>query len=262
MKQDKLKATARLLEIMDTLREQCPWDRKQTFETLRNNTIEETCELADAILNKDLDGIKEEAGDLLLHVVFYAKLGEEAGAFDYADVVNALCDKLVYRHPHIYGEVHADTPEEVKANWEALKLRKKNRRSGTLGGVPVSLPALVKAYRIGEKAAATGFDWEKKEDVWAKVKEETAEVEAEMTSGDRTAMEEEFGDLLFALVNACRLYGIDPESALERSNKKFMNRFNYMEECASSEGHTLHELSLDRMEELWQQAKHAAAEKE
>ena len=262
MKQDKLKATARLLEIMDTLREQCPWDRKQTFETLRNNTIEETYELADAILNKDLDGIKEEAGDLLLHVVFYAKLGEEAGAFDYADVVNALCDKLVYRHPHIYGEVHADTPEEVKANWEALKLRKKNRRSGTLGGVPVSLPALVKAYRIGEKAAATGFDWEKKEDVWAKVKEETAEVEAEMTSGDRTAMEEEFGDLLFALVNACRLYGIDPESALERSNKKFMNRFNYMEECASSEGHTLHELSLDRMEELWQQAKHAAAEKE
>ena len=177
-------------------------------------------------------------------------------------MVNALCDKLVYRHPHIYGEVHADTPEEVKANWEALKLRKKNRRSGTLGGVPVSLPALVKAYRIGEKAAATGFDWEKKEDVWAKVKEETAEVEAEMTSGDRTAMEEEFGDLLFALVNACRLYGIDPESALERSNKKFMNRFNYMEECASSEGHTLHELSLDRMEELWQQAKHAAAEKE
>ena len=141
MKQDKLKATARLLEIMDTLREQCPWDRKQTFETLRNNTIEETYELADAILNKDLDGIKEEAGDLLLHVVFYAKLGEEAGAFDYADVVNALCDKLVYRHPHIYGEVHADTPEEVKANWEALKLRKKNRRSGTLGGVPVSLPA-------------------------------------------------------------------------------------------------------------------------
>ena len=220
MKQDKLKATARLLEIMDTLREQCPWDRKQTFETLRNNTIEETYELADAILNKDLDGIKEEAGDLLLHVVFYAKLGEEAGAFDYADVVNALCDKLVYRHPHIYGEVHADTPEEVKA------------------------------------------DWEKKEDVWAKVKEETAEVEAEMISGDRTAMEEEFGDLLFALVNACRLYGIDPESALERSNKKFMNRFNYMEECASSEGHTLHELSLDRMEELWQQAKHAAAEKE
>ena len=281
MKQDKLKATARLLEIMDTLREQCPWDRKQTFETLRNNTIEETYELADAILNKDLDGIKEEAGDLLLHVVFYAKLGEEARAFDYADVVNALCDKLVYRHPHIYGEVHADTPEEVKANWEALKLRKKNRRSGTLGGVPVSLPALVKAYRIGEKAAATGFDWEKKEDVWAKVKEETAEVEAEMTSGDRTAMDKElgeveaemksgnktdlegeFGDLLFALVNACRLYGIDPESALERSNKKFMNRFNYMEECASSEGHTLHELSLDRMEELWQQAKHAAAEKE
>lgn len=257
MKQDRLEATAHLLEIMDTLREQCPWDRKQTFETLRNNTIEETYELADAILNKDLDGIKEEAGDLLLHVVFYAKLGEETGAFDYADVVNALCDKLVYRHPHIYGDVRAETPEEVKTNWEALKLRKKNRKSGTLGGVPVSLPALVKAFRIGEKAAATGFDWEKKEDIWEKVKEEMTEVEAEMVSGNHDAMEEEFGDLFFALVNACRLYGVDPESALERSNKKFIDRFNYMEERASGDGHTLHDLSLTQMEELWQQAKHA-----
>lgn len=250
-----------MLEIMDTLREQCPWDRKQTFETLRSNTIEETYELADAILCGNLDGIKEEAGDLLLHVVFYAKLGEEAGAFDYADVVNALCDKLVYRHPHIYGDVHAETPEEVKTNWEALKLRKKNRTSGTLGGVPVTLPALVKAYRIGEKAAATGFDWEKKEDIWAKVKEETAEVEAEIVSGNTVAMEEEFGDLFFALVNACRLYGVDPESALERSNKKFIKRFNCMEECASQEGHTLRDLSLAQMEELWQQAK-AATKKE
>ena len=258
MKQDKLKATARLLEIMDTLREQCPWDRKQTFETLRNNTIEETYELADAILNKDLDGIKEEAGDLLLHVVFYAKLGEEAGAFDYADVVNALCDKLVYRHPHIYGEVHADTPEEVKANWEALKLRKKNRRSGTLGGVPVSLPALVKAYRIGEKAAATGFDWEKKEDVWAKVKEETAECEEILPVPEEDPhVTEELGDLLFSVVNLCRKKGIDPETAMAGANRKFERRFNEMERLLAKDGLSLEEASLDAMEERWQQAKSA-----
>lgn len=255
MNQDRLKATARLLKIMDELREQCPWDRKQTFETLRNNTIEETYELADAILSGNLDGIKEEAGDLLLHVVFYSKLGEEIGAFDYADVVNALCDKLIYRHPHIYGDVHAETPEEVKANWEALKLRKKNRKSGTLGGVPRSLPALVKAYRMGEKAAGTGFDWEHKEDVWAKVKEEIAEVESEMKSGGKSDLEAEFGDLFFALVNAARLYGVDPESALSRTNNKFMRRFNYMEEQAAAQGHTLHDLTLDQMEALWQQAK-------
>lgn len=262
MNQDRLKATARLLKIMDELREQCPWDRKQTFETLRNNTIEETYELADAILSGNLDGIKEEAGDLLLHVVFYSKLGEEIGAFDYADVVNALCDKLIYRHPHIYGDVHAETPEEVKANWEALKLRKKNRKSGTLGGVPRGLPALVKAYRIGEKAASTGFDWEKKEEVWEKVKEEVSEVEAEMRSGDREHLEEEFGDLFFALVNASRLYGVDPEIALERCNKKFINRFNYMEEQAAAAGKTLHDLSLPEMEALWQQAKTAPKREE
>lgn len=261
MKQNPLEATARLLEVMDTLRERCPWDRKQTFETLRNNTIEETYELADAILNRDLDGIKEETGDLLLHVAFYAKLGEEAGAFDYADVVNALCDKLIYRHPHIYGDVHAATPEEVKTNWEALKLRKKNRKSGTLSGVPVSLPALVKAFRIGEKAASAGFDWEKKEDVWAKVREEAAEVEAEMTSGSRDALEEEFGDLLFAVVNACRLYGVDPESALERTNRKFIRRFGAMEEYAAAGGDTLQELSLDELEALWQRAKQETKEK-
>ncbi|MDE5730370.1 MAG: nucleoside triphosphate pyrophosphohydrolase [Alistipes sp.] len=260
MKRNSLEATERLLGILDTLREQCPWDRKQTFETLRSNTIEETYELADAILNGDLEGIREEAGDLLLHVVFYAKLGAEAGAFDYADVVEALCDKLVYRHPHIYGDVHASTPEEVKANWEALKLRKKNRRSGTLGGVPVSLPALVKAFRISEKAASTGFDWEKKEDVWAKVKEETAEVETEMASGNKEALEEEFGDLLFTLVNACRLYGVDPETALERTNRKFIRRFGCMEREAERQGHTLHELPTAQMEELWQQAKTAREE--
>ena len=185
MEDKRLEATARLLDVMTTLRRECPWDREQTFDSLRSNTIEETYELADAITDHNMEGIKEELGDLLLHVVFYSKLGEEAGAFDYADVANALCDKLVYRHPHVYGDIHANTPDQVKENWEALKLRKKNRKSGTLGGVPRSLPALVKAFRVGEKAAATGFDWQKREDVWDKVKEETAEVEAEMRSGDK-----------------------------------------------------------------------------
>ena len=255
MEQDKrAAATLRLLKIMDELREKCPWDRKQTFETLRGNTIEETYELADAILDRNMEGIREELGDLMLHIVFYSKLGAEAGAFDYADVVDGLCDKLIYRHPHVYGDIHANTPDQVKENWEALKLRKKNRRSGTLGGVPRSLPAMVKAYRMGEKAAGAGFDWEQKEDVWDKVREELGEVEAEMKSGSKTDLEGEFGDLLFALVNACRLYGVDPESALERTNKKFIQRFNYMEERAAAKGHTLHEMSLGAMEELWQEA--------
>lgn len=256
MEQDKrAAATLRLLKIMDELREKCPWDRKQTFETLRGNTIEETYELADAITAHNMEGIKEELGDLLLHVVFYSKLGEEQGAFDFGDVANALCDKLIYRHPHVYGDIHANTPDEVKENWEALKLRKKNRKSGTLGGVPRSLPALVKAFRVGEKAAGAGFDWQRKEDVWAKVKEEIAEVEAEMRAGRREELEGEFGDLFFALVNAARLYGVDPESALARTNEKFIRRFNYMEEQAAAQGSSLHDLSLDQMEALWQEAK-------
>lgn len=255
MEDKRLKATARLLEVMNTLRRECPWDREQTFESLRNNTIEETYELVDAITDGNMDGIKEELGDLLLHVVFYSKLGEEQGAFDFGEVADALCDKLIYRHPHVYGEIHADTPDAVKENWEALKLRKKNRKSGTLGGVPRSLPAMVKAFRVGEKAAATGFDWEKREDVWAKVKEEIAEVDAEMLAGDKERLEGEFGDLFFSLINACRLYGVDPEAALERTNKKFIRRFGSMEERAAAEGHTLHELSSARMEELWEQAK-------
>lgn len=255
MEDKRLKATARLLEVMNTLRRECPWDREQTFDSLRSNTIEETYELADAITDHNMEGIKEELGDLLLHVVFYSKLGEEEGAFDFGDVADALCDKLIYRHPHVYGDIHANTPDQVKENWEALKLRKKNRRSGTLGGVPRSLPAMVKAYRMGEKAAGTGFDWEQKEDVWDKVREELGEVEAEMKSGSKTDLEGEFGDLLFALVNACRLYGVDPESALERTNKKFIQRFNYMEERAAAKEHTLHEMSLGAMEELWQEAK-------
>lgn len=259
MEDKRLKATARLLEVMNTLRRECPWDREQTFDSLRSNTIEETYELADAITDHNMEGIKEELGDLLLHVVFYSKLGEEAGAFDFGEVADALCDKLVYRHPHVYGDIHANTPDAVKENWEALKLRKKNRKSGTLGGVPRSLPALVKAFRVGEKAAATGFDWQRREDVWDKVKEEIAEVETEMrseASDSREKLEGEFGDLFFALVNASRLYGIDPESALERTNKKFMRRFNYMEEKAVAEGYTLHELPLEKMEEYWQEAKH------
>lgn len=255
MEDKRLKATARLLEVMNTLRRECPWDREQTFDSLRSNTIEETYELADAITDHNMEGIKEELGDLLLHVVFYSKLGEEEGAFDFGDVADALCDKLIYRHPHVYGDIHANTPDQVKENWETLKLRKKNRRSGTLGGVPRSLPAMVKAYRMGEKAAGAGFDWEQKEDVWDKVREELGEVEAEMKSGSKTDLEGEFGDLLFALVNACRLYDVDPESALERTNKKFIQRFNYMEERAAAKGHTLHEMSLGAMEELWQEAK-------
>ena len=249
------KATARLLEVMDTLRRECPWDREQTFDTLRNNTIEEVYELADAITDKNMEGIKEELGDLLLHVAFYSKLGDEQGAFDYTDVANGVCDKLIYRHPHVYGDIHAETPEEVKQNWEALKLRKKRRKSGTLGGVPVSLPAMVKAFRVGEKAASVGFDWEKREDVWAKVKEELGEVDAEIEAKDKERLTDEMGDLFFALINACRLYGIDPEGALERTNKKFIRRFNHIEQRAEEQGKTLSEMTLEEMDGYWNEAK-------
>ena len=253
--ENKLKATARVLEVMDTLREQCPWDREQTFASLRYNTIEEAFELTDAITDGDMEGIKEELGDVLLHIVFYSKMADEQGQFDFADVCNALCDKLIYRHPHVYGDVLADSPEEVKQNWEALKLRKKARKSGILGGVPRSLPAMVKAFRIGEKAASAGFDWEKKEDVWQKVYEEVAEVEAEMKADNLDNIEAEIGDLFFALINACRLYGIDPENALERTNKKFIKRFNHIEARAAEKGKMVSELPLDELESYWQEAK-------
>ena len=249
----KLKAAERLLEVMDTLREKCPWDREQTIESLRNNTIEETYELADAIADKNMDGIKEELGDLLLHVVFYSKLGEEQGAFDFADVADAECDKLIYRHPHVYSDIHADTPAEVMQNWEELKLRKKKRQGGILGGVPRSLPAMVKAYRVGEKAASAGFDWEQKEDVWAKVKEEIAEIEVEMARGDKDRTESEIGDLFFALINMCRLYGIDPEMALERTNKKFIRRFQHMEAEAGDRLFT--QMTAEELDTLWRNAK-------
>ena len=248
-------ATARLLEVMDRLRKECPWDREQTFDTLRNNTIEETYELVDAITDKNMEGIKEELGDLLLHVVFYSKMGDEAGAFNYADVANGVCDKLIYRHPHVYGDIHADTPEEVKQNWELLKLRKKQRKSGALGGVPQSLPAMVKAFRIGEKAAATGFDWQKREDVWQKVREELMEIDAEIEAQNKEHLTDELGDLFFALINACRLYGIDPEGALERTNKKFIRRFGYVERKAEEQGKSLRDLSLQEMDNYWDECK-------
>lgn len=254
-REQKLKAMSRVLEVMDTLREQCPWDREQTFASLRNNTIEEVFELTEAITDGDMNGIKEELGDVLLHIVFYSKMADEQQKFDFADVCNALCDKLIYRHPHVYGDVLAETPEEVKLNWEALKLRKKARKSGLLGGVPRSLPAMVKAFRIGEKAASAGFDWEKREDVWSKVYEEVAEVEAELRADDKDKLEGEIGDLFFALINACRLYGIDPENALERTNKKFIKRFNHIENRVAEQGKMLNEVSLEEMESYWQEAK-------
>lgn len=255
MNDRKTEAAGRLLAIMERLRAECPWDCEQTFESLRNNTIEETYELADAIADGDMDGIKEELGDLLLHVVFYSKLADEKGAFDFGDVAEAICDKLIYRHPHVFGDIHADTPEEVRHNWEALKLRKKNRKSGLLSGVPRSLPSMVKAYRISEKAAGIGFDWESPEDVWRKVSEEKAEVEAEIAAGDKERITGEMGDLFFALVNACRKYGIDPEMALERTNKKFISRFNGMEQAAVAQGRALGDMTLAEMDGLWNEQK-------
>ena len=251
----KLEATARLIEVMNRLRVECPWDREQTIHSLRNNTIEETFELVDAITADDMEGIKEELGDLFLHIVFYSKIGEEQGAFDLADVANGVCDKLIYRHPHVYGDVLAESPEEVKQNWEALKLRKKARKSGVLGGVPRSLPAMVKAFRISEKAAAVGFDWESAEDVWDKVNEEIREIEHEIKVENKDNLEAEFGDLFFALINACRKYGIDPENALERTNKKFIQRFNHVEKCIAEKGKMMSEASLEEMEAHWQEAK-------
>lgn len=239
---------------MDELREQCPWDQKQTFETLRNLTIEETYELADAITKKDLEEIKGEIGDLFLHMVFYSKIGSELGAFDVADVLNAICDKLVHRHPHIYGDVTVTGEDEVKANWEKLKL--KEGKKSVLSGVPSSLPALVKATRIQEKAKGIGFEWSNKADVWTKVKEELAEFEAEVERGSEN-QEEEFGDLLFSLVNYARFINISPESALSCTNQKFIARFQWMEEAVMKDGKSLSEMNLEEMDAYWNRAKQA-----
>jgi len=251
----KQKTFGRLLAIMDELRAKCPWDREQTFDSLRNNTIEETFELVDAISERNLPEIKKELGDLLLHVVFYAKIADEQGAFDIADVAEALCDKLVYRHPHVFGDVAAATPGQVSQNWEALKQKEKDRKGGVMSGVPKGMPPLVKAYRIQEKAAAVGFDWERKEDVWAKVGEEIAEVEAEMRAGSAGRLEDEFGDLLFSIVNAARLHGVNPEAALEATNKKFIRRFGHVESRCAEQGKPLREVSPGEMENYWREAK-------
>lgn len=254
-REEKLAAFGRLLDVLDTLRVQCPWDRKQTNESLRPNTIEETYELADALLADDNANICKELGDVLLHVVFYSKIGEEKEAFDMADVCTKLTDKLVYRHPHIYGDVHADTPEAVKNNWEKLKEKEKDGNKTVLGGVPRALPALIKAARIQEKAAAVGFDWENRSDVWDKVKEEVSEVEAEIESKDKERLQAEFGDLLFAIINAARLYGVNPENALEHTNRKFIDRFNYIEAGAKSQGKHVSDLTLQEMDALWDEYK-------
>ncbi len=251
----RLIAFKRLLDVMDALREGCPWDREQTFESLRNNTIEETYELIDALTAGNMDGIKEELGDLLLHIVFYSKIGSEQGAFDIADVANRICDKLIYRHPHVFGDAQAADSGAVVKRWEDMKSRERNGKAGVLSGVPASLPSVVKALRIQEKAAATGFDWEKKEDIWDKVREEIGELETEIASGDAPRSSEEFGDVMFALVNVARAYGIDPEAALEGCNKRFIARFNYMEQQTVDSGRKLKELSLGQMEHLWQEAK-------
>ncbi|MCO4791105.1 MAG: nucleoside triphosphate pyrophosphohydrolase [Flavobacteriales bacterium] len=251
----KIEAFGRLLDIMDTLRAECPWDKKQTLESLRHLTIEETYELADAIEEGDLNEIKKELGDLMLHMVFYSKIGSEKGAFDVGDVLNSVCDKLIHRHPHIYGDVEATTEEEVKANWEAIKLKEKGTKS-VLQGVPRGLPALVKAIRIGDKARGAGFDWEQPQDVWVKIREELVEFEDAQKSGNQDLIEGELGDVLFSIVNFARLSNLDPEMALERTNKKFIYRFTYMENAARNMGKSLADMSLEEMEGLWNAAKH------
>lgn len=254
----KLEAIERLIGVMNELRVKCPWDREQTFMSLRNNTIEETYELVDAVMDNDLDNIKKELGDLLLHVVFYSKIGEEQGAFDLGDVANAITDKLIYRHPHVFGDVSVNGTDDVSRNWEQLKLKEKEKnheKKSVLSGVPRSLPAMVKAYRISQKAASAGFDWNKKEDVWDKVKEEVFELQAEIKKDNKVLMDEELGDLLFALVNAGRKYGIDPEAALERSNRKFIRRFEYIEKQAENRGIPLKDVGLEQMEQWWQESK-------
>ncbi|MBO4690607.1 MAG: nucleoside triphosphate pyrophosphohydrolase [Paludibacteraceae bacterium] len=254
-KEEKLAAFGRLLDIMDDLREKCPWDHKQTFDSIRQNTIEETFELASAISRHDMTEISKELGDVLLHVVFYAKMGSETGDFDIADVCNRICDKLIFRHPHVYGDAAAKNAEDVSKLWEQVKLKEKDGNKTVLGGIPDALPALVKAYRIQDKVANVGFDWEKKEDVWAKVHEELDELQAELAKEDGGEKEQEFGDLLFAMINAARLYKIRPDNALEQTNLKFMRRFNYVEAKAKEQGKSLKDMTLAEMDALWNEAK-------
>ncbi|MFC4268969.1 nucleoside triphosphate pyrophosphohydrolase [Polaribacter marinivivus] len=252
-RESQLKAINRLLDIMDDLREKCPWDKKQTLESLRHLTIEETYELADAILDNNLQEIKKELGDVLLHIVFYAKIGSEKNAFDIADVANSICDKLIDRHPHIYGDVKVDNEDDVKRNWEQLKL--KEGKTSVLEGVPKSLPAVVKANRIQDKVAGVGFDWEQPEQVWEKVQEELSELNTEIKKGNKENIEKEFGDVLFSMINYARFIGVNPENALEKTNKKFINRFQYLEKAAKKEGKQLSEMSLAEMDVYWEASK-------
>ena len=250
-REEKMEAFGRLLDVLDELRVKCPWDRKQTNESLRPNTIEEVYELCDALMKDDKKNICKELGDVLLHVVFYAKIGSETGDFDIKDVCDKLCDKLIFRHPHVFGEVKADTAEKVSENWEQIKLKEKDGNKSVLSGVPDALPSLIKAYRIQDKARNVGFDWEEREQVWSKVKEEIGEV-GQM---DKEKAEAEFGDVMFSLINAARLYKINPDNALERTNQKFIRRFNYLEAHTIKEGKNLMDMSLEEMDAIWNEAK-------
>jgi len=254
-RQEKMEAFGRLLDVMDTLREKCPWDRKQTNDSLRPNTIEETYELCDALIRDDQREICKELGDVLLHVVFYGRIGEEKQQFDMADVCNKLCDKLIFRHPHVYGEAVAKDAETVLESWEQIKLKEKDGNKSVLSGVPAALPSLVKAYRIQDKARNVGFDWEDKQDVWAKVREELNELEEEFRHEDKAKSEQELGDFLFAVINAARLYKLNPDNALELTNQKFIRRFNYLEEHSIKSGRPLTEMTLAEMDALWNEAK-------
>lgn len=254
-REEKLDAFGRLIDVLDNLRVKCPWDRKQTNESLRPNTIEETFELCDALMKGDTKNVCKELGDVLLHVCFYALIGSEAGDFDIADVCNNEADKLIFRHPHVYGNVKADTAAQVTENWEQIKLKEKDGNKRVLSGVPDALPSLIKAYRIQDKARNVGFDWEDKGDVWKKVREELDELEAELRKEDKERSMEELGDFLFSVINAARLYHLNPDNALERTNQKFINRFNYIEDHSIKAGKPLTDMTLEEMDELWNEAK-------
>ena len=254
-REEKMQAFGRLLDVLDELREKCPWDHKQTNESLRPNTIEETYELCDALVKDDANEICKELGDVLLHVCFYAKIGSEKEQFDIADVCNRLCDKLIFRHPHVYGDAVANNAGDVVKTWEQIKLKEKGGNKTVLSGVPDALPALIKAYRVQDKARNVGFDWDKKEDVWEKVREELAELEVELNRGDEEKSTAEFGDFLFSLINAGRLYHLNPENALDYTNQKFIRRFNYVEEQTLKQGRQLADMTLAEMDLLWQEAK-------
>lgn len=254
-REEKIEALGRVIDTLDVLREKCPWDRKQTNESLRPNTIEEVYELCDALINNDSANIKKELGDVLLHILFYSKIGEEKGDFDICDVADALNSKLIFRHPHVFGEVSVDNAHQVEQNWEQIKLKERGGNQTVLAGVPAALPAMVKAFRIQEKAANVGFDWDDKDQVWDKVKEELSEFSQEAKNGSDADMEKEMGDVLFSIINLARKYGINPENALERTNKKFINRFNYVESKAIESNRRLSDMSLDEMDVFWNEAK-------